>query len=79
MQDSSNGVRQGLTEWAIGHNITHLAINNLLKLLQNCNIDVPTCAKTLLNTPRHSVINEKSGAIMFILDFKRNIRCACVH
>jgi len=81
MQDSYNRVRQGLAEWAIGHNITHLAINDLLKLLQNCNIDVPACAKTLLNTPRHTVIDEKSGGDYVYFGFQNGLtmRCACVH
>jgi hypothetical protein len=39
-------------QWACQHSLSHAAMNDLLKLLKKQNMDVPTCAKTLLKTPR---------------------------
>jgi hypothetical protein len=37
-------------KWACSFNITHAALNGLLKCLKENGLDVPTCAKTLLKT-----------------------------
>lgn len=50
-----------LVQWVGKHNITHAAVGDLLKILQNHNMNVPACAKTLMKTPRNILIQHKSG------------------
>ncbi|KAJ8914057.1 hypothetical protein NQ315_017578 [Exocentrus adspersus] len=49
---NSNHLPSQLTEWAVKHNITHTALTDLLKILKLNHADLPTDARTLLQTPR---------------------------
>lgn len=40
-----------LSKWAVKHNITSRAVDDLLSILKNENLDLPKCSKTLLKTP----------------------------
>jgi hypothetical protein len=51
-----------LQVWALKHNITHTAIDNLLLILKpELNFSLPLSAKTLLNTPKKVNAIEKCG------------------
>lgn len=46
-----------LCSWALKHNITHTALSELLSKLHTCDYaDLPKDARTLLNTPRNSIV-----------------------
>lgn len=47
-----------LSEWAVNHNITHIAINDLLKMLKPYHSELPNDARTLLHTPRSSFLKD---------------------
>lgn len=46
------------SKWAITHNITHAALNNLLKILKHNHPELPSDARTLLHTPRMILLKE---------------------
>lgn len=48
-----------LKEWAIKHQITHLALNDLLKTLRSDYSELPLDARTLWRTPRNKISNLK--------------------
>ncbi|KAA0721349.1 hypothetical protein E1301_Tti022504 [Triplophysa tibetana] len=51
-----------LQEWSIKHNITHNALDDLLKgLKRNGHPELPSTARTLLKTPRTVTSSQKSG------------------
>ena len=59
-----SSVRDVLSEWALECNITLYALGKLLKILrEECDLDVPIDARTLLKTPRSGSlqITKKSG------------------
>lgn len=45
-----------LSQWALKHNITHTAINDLLKILKPYDCNLPIDARTLLSTPKNHVL-----------------------
>lgn len=46
-----------LCSWILKHNITHTALSELLNKLRTCGYyDLPKNARTLLNTPRNSIV-----------------------
>ena len=54
---SNSNFKQSLKAWALTHNITHSAINDLLKLLRPTSDDLPVDARTLLGTSSyHSTV-----------------------
>ncbi|CAN7976054.1 unnamed protein product [Ixodes persulcatus] len=56
--------RNDLRQWSIKNSISHQALNDLLKLAKNhpCFSSLPSCAKTLLDTPRNCpAITELGG------------------
>lgn len=44
--------KENLRNWAIKHNISHLSLNDLLKILKEIGIDLPKDSRSLLDTPR---------------------------
>lgn len=44
-------LQNSLSEWAVKHNVTARAVDDLLLILKNENLDLPKCSKTLLKTP----------------------------
>lgn len=67
--------RVALQNWAVDNSITHIALNQLLLLLQDWlpAEDFPKDARTLLKTPRHIKIVEKSGGQYFYFGIKQYI------
>lgn len=47
-----------LSKWAITHNITHAALNDLLKILKHNHPELPNDARTLLHTPRMILLKD---------------------
>ncbi|CAG7829139.1 unnamed protein product [Allacma fusca] len=67
---SPAGQLQGeLCQWAIKNNITHNAIDSLLKLLQSYHPELPCNARKLLETPRHIEIYKMEAGEYFHLGF----------
>lgn len=49
---SDTSLKEKLADWSVTHNISHLALNALLKILKPETENLPLCSKTLLKTPR---------------------------
>lgn len=47
-----------LSEWALNYNITHVAINELLKILKPKHPELPSDARTLMHTPRSIILKD---------------------
>jgi hypothetical protein len=48
-----------LCSWKVKHNITHVALSELLKKLRTCGfLNVPKDARTLLNTLKNTIVQE---------------------
>ncbi|KAF2903053.1 hypothetical protein ILUMI_03131 [Ignelater luminosus] len=57
-ESENDNFKKNLCKWAVSNNITHIAVNSLLKLLHHsCLKNLPLDARTLLGTPRH--VNNK--------------------
>lgn len=58
--EDSIDLRIKLQKWGTGHNVTHSAISDLLKILKThqCFSDLPSEARTLLQTPTTTVIRQ---------------------
>ena len=54
-------LRDETAKWACQFNVTHSALNGLLKILQSHQLDVPASATTLLKTPKNQEVSKKSG------------------
>lgn len=54
----NNNLRADLQRWGVNHQVTHSAISDLLKILRkhNCLEDLPLQAKTLLKTPKETIV-----------------------
>jgi len=60
-EEKSNDFKAFLVQWACTHRISHVALSHLLSGLRTAHptfSNFPKCAKTLLRTPRSSVITE---------------------
>jgi hypothetical protein len=57
----SISARQFLAKWMAEFQVTHAALNELLKFLRHIGVDVPKCAATLMKTPRNTTVVAKSG------------------
>ena len=63
-----------LANWSISHNISHNSLNDLMKLLQkNVNPNLPSDARTVLNTPRSIPIASKFGGEYVYLGIKSGV------
>jgi len=51
-----------------------MALDDLLKVLQKLNVNVPACSKTLLGTPRETKIKQKSGGDYIYFGLEDTIR-----
>ena len=79
-----------LIQWAITHNISHVALSHLLSGLRTAHptfSKLPKCAKTLLRTPKSSVITDmfpgqychfgiERGIIQFLSRRKNTVSCS---
>lgn len=67
--------KEALNTWALKHNITHVASTDLLKILRQhkCFEAFPSDARTLLSTPRYSVVQELSDELYVAFDWINNI------
>lgn len=59
--DNRYQLQLGLRNWAVKHSITHVAINDLLTVLNPICVELPKDARTLLKTPRNVSILEIAG------------------
>jgi len=61
--DNCTNLKNRLASWACDNNITHIAINGLLKILnQTVAADLPGDARTLLGTPRSlNIVSHQKG------------------
>ncbi|XP_029170333.1 uncharacterized protein LOC114940024, partial [Nylanderia fulva] len=61
LEKENNDFEAFLIQWAITHHISHVALSHLLSGLKKVHpifFNLPKCAKTLLRTPRSSVITD---------------------
>ncbi|XP_077551247.1 uncharacterized protein LOC144164879 [Haemaphysalis longicornis] len=58
---SETSLLDKLHDWAGSHNISHAALNDLLRILKELKPDLPCDARTLLATPRESPIRRLSN------------------
>ena len=70
-----------LINWALTNKITHVALNQLLKILKEHGHDnLPLSARTLLHTPAETVKLQKMGSGEFWFnDFSKNIQSLLEH
>ena len=73
--DSSEGcLREELARWATRHLVSHECVTDLLKMLRRHNVPgLPVCARTLLKTPRHIVVQEQTGGQYYHFGLKKSI------
>ncbi|KAF5281922.1 hypothetical protein FQR65_LT14448 [Abscondita terminalis] len=64
-----------LKRWALQHNVSHIAVNNLLQLLRNWlpYENFPKCARTLLGTPQSSKLIDIEGGQLFHFGVRKYI------
>lgn len=55
-----------LARWALNHNITHVAVSDLLKIFHKSHPELPLDARTLLGTSRDIAPVEKMGSGLFL-------------
>lgn len=51
LEQSATSLNQDIKIWALSHRITHSAVNNLLKILKNHQMQVPCDSRILMGTP----------------------------
>ena len=62
LSEVGNNLKSELASWAMQQNISHIALNNLLKILQkHVNEDLPTDARTVLKTPKQITSHKRCG------------------
>ena len=66
-------VPEQIRTWALENNVTHRAIDQLLKILNPHHKSLPLCARTLLETPRSFSIEEVSGGKYIHVGLRRNL------
>jgi len=60
--DDCDNLGQNLSEWALQHNITHVALKSLLKILRSSHPELPSDPRTLLQVPvRKEIVTFNSG------------------
>ncbi len=61
MGDSNSNIARGIASWSMENGFAHYAIDGLLKLLKKHGTkDLPSCSRTLLDTPKSVNIQQKS-------------------
>jgi len=60
-EDVQIDIRRELASWSCRNNISHNALNELLEMLQKCNLNVPKVLRTLLQTPTNVVLENILG------------------
>lgn len=66
MGDSNLNIARDIASWSMENGIAHNAIDGLLKLLKKHGTkDLPSCSRTLLDTPKSVNIQQKSGMEYF--------------
>lgn len=71
----NNNFKEMLTLWAITHKINHSALSDLLKLLNNfdSSLDLPKDSRSLLKTPRSTVVRQMSPGMYCHYGLKKSI------
>lgn len=79
--DSEEGMtmKSRLVEWALKHNITHSAINDLLTILKQSFSDIPLDARTLLKTPRNTILETVEPGSYCHFGFKKCLQELLTH
>ena len=79
LEFENNGtLHSKLATWAVRQNISHVALNGLLQILQgHVNEDLPTDARTVLRTPRQAAVVDRCGGDFIYLGIKSGVlRCS---
>lgn len=73
---STSNLSNDLKRWSLNHNISHVALDDLLKLMIANFPDtaLPTSSKTLLGTPRHIAVKYISGGQYYYFGVEEQIR-----
>ena len=70
----TNSLLNDLATWSISHNVSHNSLNDLMKLLRkHVNPDLPSDARTVLNTPRSIPVTNRFGGEYVYLGIKSGI------
>ena len=69
-----------LAKWILMHKITRTASNDLLKILRESgHIELPKCTRTILQTPRNVLSQEKCGGNYIYLGICRGLKRILAH
>jgi len=73
--DESPNLRLVLSRWALRHNITHAAVNDLLKNLKQFPLfsDLPSDARTLLKTSTTAIVKTIGGGVYHYFGIKKEV------
>uniref|UniRef100_A0A1Y1KH95 Transposase domain-containing protein n=1 Tax=Photinus pyralis TaxID=7054 RepID=A0A1Y1KH95_PHOPY len=71
--ESTDNLIDKLRIWCLEENITHSAVNNLLKILQRLHPELPLSARTLLQTPRSTETKQLLNGELLYIGILRNI------
>ena len=64
-----------LREWAIQHQISHMAVTDLLQILEKVPVPgIPTSARTLLKTERNTDVKKKAGGEYYYFGVKETLQ-----
>ncbi|XP_050545843.1 uncharacterized protein LOC126908047 [Daktulosphaira vitifoliae] len=83
LSEKSHNFKQKISKWAVEERINMSSLDRLLKILKthDCHKDLPSCARTLLETPKFTVTKNVPGGIYWhyglkngILDFLRKAK-----
>lgn len=72
---SCTGIKYEVKRWALKHNITHLALNELLIIFRSFfpECDFPKDSRTLLRTPRNAKLTDIQGGQIYHFGIKQPI------
>jgi len=73
--DENLNLRLILAQWALRHNITHVAVNDLLKNLKKFPLfsELPSDARTLLKTNTTAIVKNIGGGVYHYFGIKREV------
>ncbi|KAI2645646.1 hypothetical protein H4Q32_029608 [Labeo rohita] len=75
MGDSNLNIARDIASWSMENGIAHNAIDSLLKLLKKHGTkDLPSCSRTLLDTPKAVNIQQKSGMEYFYFGVEKMLK-----
>lgn len=71
--EKSFDIKSELQSWAIKHRITHMAVNDLLKIMNNAGFMMPKDSRTFLKTPTHVEIKKLSAGKLWYNGLKERL------